>query len=184
MCYSIFRFSFGGRVEMDRVNIRGMSMDDISMLLAFDNDVFPHYMLMSEEACEKLVTTENALLVEYYKDTLLVGTAYAVPAGPLEIYLQEVDTSFKAEPLELYSYSEGVLPAYQNQGIGTVMLQAMAKAAQERGYQRLSAHVRTQYKWADKRARTFPVVERRIVPGFWGDRVEPVEYQLIDLTKL
>jgi len=169
---------------VDSVTIRGMNIGDISKLPDFDEKVFPSFMFMDEERCKKLVTTEGALLVEYRKNALLVGVAYAVPALPLEKDLQQVDPSFKAKPFEMYSYSEGVLPNYQNQGIGSKLVQAMAKAAQEHGYQRLTAHVRTQYGWADKRASVLPVVERRIVPGFWGDRVEPIEYQLIDLTKL
>lgn len=145
-----------------------------------DRRCFPKEMLLGAEEFELLIAHNAEATILTYND-VRIGQAITLPETAAAIILDGVDADFHIHHDGVYSYSEAILPEYQNQGFGSLLLQAIACRMSNLGYTSISAHVRTRNGWDKKRSRTLPVAKTRLISDFWEDPREVVQYQHVPL---
>jgi ribosomal protein S18 acetylase RimI-like enzyme len=170
------------RHQLGYPQVEKLQTRHIELLRELDAEIFPAEMLLSHEDYQKLTSTQGGILVTFIHEGKTLGAAFGIVATAMQEELQQQDPDFVAHPFELYSYSVGVLPKYQRQGIGTELLCALARAGKAKGYTSLSSHVRAKEAWVHKRKKILGITTTRSVPLFWGDPNEPVEYQFSELA--
>ncbi len=110
-----------------------------------------------------------------------IGQAITIPEIFITKALQEADTAFTASEKGMYSYSEAILPRFQNRGYGQLLLSEIAIRMKQRGFTSISAHVRTRYGWNLRRKKTLNITALRTLHNFWEDPREIVQYQRANL---
>lgn len=141
-----------------------------------DRVCFPKEMWLSNEELQLLLDSKaDATILS--KDGVAIGQAITLPELAATQILEEADHDFLSSPDGVYSYSESILPAFQNSGYGALLLHEIALRMRQQGYRTISAHVRTRFGWNTKRTRALHVAETRFITDFWEDPREVVEYQ-------
>jgi len=110
-----------------------------------------------------------------------IGQAVTLPEHAAAIVLDGVDKHFKVNKAGIYSYSEAIVPEFQNQGYGALLLAETAIRLRLRGFTSISAHVRTRYGWDIRRSKELQINSSRFITDFWEDPQEVVQYQSAQL---
>lgn len=106
-----------------------------------------------------------------------IGQAITLPESAAAIILDGADKYFPINDKGVYSYSEAIIPEYQNKGYGTLLLAEIAIRMRERGFTSISAHVRTRHGWDKRRCKELTMHSTRLIHDFWDDPHEVVQYQ-------
>lgn len=154
--------------------------DCLILTQKMDRLCFPEEMWLGSEE-KDLLLQHDAEATMLSLNGMVIGQAITIPEHAVTELLQETDVSFRARDKGIYSYSEAILPAYQRQGYGQLLLQEISVRMRNKGYQSISAHVRTRFGWNQIRSRKLAVTDRRIVRDFWEDPEEGVQYQRASL---
>ena len=150
----------------------------IELMQWMDKQCFPEEMWLDEKAAQALIKA-GAEATVLKLDTQVIGLAVTLTEEAANQFLSDVDEKFSVMKEGIYSYSEAILPEFQNQGYGSLLLLELSDRMRERGYKYISAHVRTIYGWHLKRYRRLLIAETRSVNNFWEDvREGAVEFQL------
>lgn len=148
----------------------------ISLTRTMDKRCFPEEMWLGNEEIALLLKHDAEATILIYNG-IEIGQAITLPEQAAAAILEGVDEKFTAKSSGVYSYSEAILPEYQNQGYGGLLLCEMAIRMRNRGYQSISAHVRTRYGWNRRRTQSLQMLSHRLIFDFWNDPREVVEYQ-------
>ena len=152
----------------------------VELTKRMDRLCFPKEMWLSEQdLCQLIINGAESTVV--LLDDTEIGQAITLPEPAVMHILQDVDPFFSPSFRGVYSYSESILPEYQNCGYGVRLLQELTRRMHNKGYKFISAHVRTRYGWNRKRMQALNVTEARSMQDFWDDPMEIVEYQKINI---
>jgi GNAT superfamily N-acetyltransferase len=154
----------------------------IELTKRFDQSCFTEEMWLGQDEWQLLLSSgaESTILLLNGK---VIGQAITLPEVMVAAPLSQVDELFEADARGIYSYSEAILPAYQMKGYGSLLMREIAVRMYDRGFTRISAHVRTRFGWHHKRSRALSVSTKRFVDDFWEDpRDQKVEFQTVLLT--
>jgi len=145
-----------------------------------DRECFPKEMWLKGDELQTLLHHEAETTMMTLNGQS-IGQAITIPEVFITDMLQKADIAFTASIGGMYSYSESILPAYQNRGYGQLLLHEIAVRIKQRGYSSISAHVRTRFGWNLRRRKTLNITTSRTIHNFWGDPLEVVQYQRANL---
>lgn len=152
----------------------------VGLTKSMDRACFPKEMWLSDtEMCMLLQMEAEATILRH--DNIEIGQAITIPENAAAIILDGVDEYFRINEGGVYSYSEAIIPGYQNKGYGALLLSEIAIRMRQRGFTSISAHVRTRYGWNKRRGKELTMHSTRLIHDFWDDPQEVVQYQSAQL---
>lgn len=151
----------------------------IAITKQFDKACFTKEMWLGPDEWQLLLNAgaESTLLSV---NDLIIGQAITLPEALVGDALAEADELFVAKAQGVYSYSEAIMPKFQNQGYGSLLMREIAIRMRDRGYTHISAHVRTRFGWHRKRSEILSAATKRLVDDFWEETYDrKVEFQTV-----
>jgi GNAT superfamily N-acetyltransferase len=141
-----------------------------------DEECFPSEMWLGDTELHHLIEHDAEATILKLNGRW-IGQAITIPEHSIADTLMESDEHFQSHDGGVYSYSEAILPQYQNQGYGGLLLHEISLRMKQRGFISISAHVRTRFGWSLKRRKMLDVSVTRTIEAFWEDPLEVVQYQ-------
>lgn len=158
--------------------------NQIDITETIDRLCFPKEMWLGDDEWNVLLQhdAETTILL---RNNEVIGQAITIPERAVADGLLEVDAEFTPHQSGVYSYSEAIIPTFQNKGYGKLLIEEIALRMREKQYTQITAHVRTRYGWNERRRKQLDVTTVRTVPNFWlhpQDRM--VEFQTAELIPI
>ena len=145
-----------------------------------DTVCFPKEMWLGGEELE-LLLQHNAEATILTFDGIAIGQAITLTEASASVILEESDTEFQIHAGGVYSYSEAIIPSHQNLGYGALLLHEISLRMKQRGFNSISAHVRTRHGWNVTRKQKLHITATRLLHNFWDDPYEVMQYQYANI---
>jgi GNAT superfamily N-acetyltransferase len=150
--------------------------ESIKLTRQIDALCFPPEMWLGNDEVNLLVESEAESTI-ICLNGVQIGQGITLSERFVADHLEDGDPAFVASERGVYSYSEAIIPEYQNQGYGVLLLQEISIRMRQRGFSSISAHVRTRFGWHAKRRSVLRPFEQRMLHDFWENPAEKVEFQ-------
>lgn len=154
----------------------------LEQILTIEREVFPPLMQSSSEEIKTIISNKQGIHLLVFNNKKIVGYLTAVPHNDEYQDLIKYDKAFVLDNKALYIDSIAIKPGHRGLGLARLVFQDLIRIAKQRGFDKISMHVRVS-TGLSQRLQSLPAVKfiRRLEN--WYNFGEPFDYLEINLNK-
>lgn len=159
--------------------LKVISEQEVQAILDIDKKIFPT-MPVDEEEIRGTLESEGVQVILSDADAKTVGYIVSLPHEEAYEFLSEIDPGLVKETGGLYVESIGILPEHRSLKNFYQLWSTFAAEAQQKGFKKITAHVRVSEGLSSVLQKRFGAVKFRTYEN-WADFNEPFDYLEIAL---
>lgn len=157
-----------------------ISEEDVDGILAIDKKIFPT-MPVADEEIRGTLESDGVQVVLKDEESNLVGYVISLPHNEAYEFLNDIDPELASVEGGLYIESIGILPEHRSIKNLAALWDAFTSRAREKGYTKVTAHVRVSEGLSEVFQKRLKAVKHRTMEN-WADFNEPFDYLEFDLA--
>lgn len=155
-----------------------ISEQEVQDILDIDKRIFP--TMPVEEEIRETLESEGVQIVLKDAEAQTVGYIISLPQEEAYEFLSGIDPDIVKESGGLYVESIGILPEHRSLRNFNQLWSTFATAARQKGFKKITAHVRVSEGLSSVLQKRFGAIKFRIYDN-WADFNEPFDYLEIEL---